>query len=403
MFGKLLKRTLKFFCLVCLPWQQIYAQDECFNPAPFRSFCEDYSCANRFWGDFEYLFWKIKNSPNPTPFIATAPEIHNRDPVIGQPGAGVVLGGRDAKIHWRSGGRFALGFWFDNEQCFGADANYFFLPDGSKKDSVFSSGAPGTPFLSVPFFDTNTQNESSSPVARPGRFRGFAALKVENNMQGAELNGRASLYANCQAKLSLLAGFRYWNFNESLKFFVDSPAVDLPGEVFLVSDHFRTENNFYAGQIGLTFEYYFCRFLFSATGKVALGAMCERLSIRGKFVTNSFNNLGAPINYPGGYFALLSNRGTHKETSFAVMPDVNVNIGYELTDWINIKVGYSFLYVNKVAWAGKQVNRNINPTQSVLYEFTPTPTPTGPLKPKASIRTESLWAQGLNVGVELRY
>lgn len=131
--------------------------------------------------------------------------------------------------------------------------------------------------------------------------------------------------------------------------------------------------------------------------------MCEEVIINGKFITNEFDGIGAPQTFAGGYFALPSNIGRHKHTSFAIMPDVNLNVGYQVTESVLVKVGYTFLYVNKVVRAGKQINRNINPTQSSLYEFTATPTLVGPATPKASFKTDSFWAQGLNVGIEYKF
>lgn len=407
MANSTLKSTLKSLCISLLVWSQANAQDEfydqCCQPAPYSTLCDDCECCNRFWGEAEYLYWKMKDSPNPVPLVVTAPIAHNRAPLIGEPGTRVVLGGKHSRNDWRSGGRFALGYWFDEECCFGAEVSYFFLPNGSKSHSVFSSGLPGSIFLSVPYFDTNTQTESSSPVATPGRFRGRATLNIENRLQGAELNGLATLLCNCAYRVNVLAGFRYLNFNERLKLHVNSPAIAIPEEIYLVNDKFHTENNFYGGQIGLGGDYSYCQFFINAKGKVALGAMCEEVIIKGQFITNSFDGFTSPQTFRGGYFGLPSNIGHHKHTRFSVIPEVNVNIGYQLMNCLRIQLGYTFLYVNKLLWAGKQINRNINPTQSSLYEFTATPTLVGRARPKASHRSDSFWAQGLNVGLVYQF
>ena len=222
-------------------------------------------------------------------------------------------------------------------------------------------------------------------------------------MQGAELNGLAQLYADCRWKLNAMAGFRYWNFHERLRFFVNSPAINIPAEIYQAKDRFHTDNNFYGGLIGLGIELDYRGFFFNAKGKIAFGAMQEKSIINGQFISNDFNGFGAPQTFSGGYFALPSNIGHRKRTCFAVMPDVNLNIGYHVMDCVNISVGYTFLYVNKVLRAGKQINRNINPTQSSLYEFTATPTLVGKASPKPSLKSDGLWAQGINVGIEFQY
>lgn len=266
-----------------------------------------------------------------------------------------------------------------------------------------SNGLEGSAYLAVPYFDTQTGKESSSPVATPGLYRGAANLKVVNNMQGIEINGFTSLYSGCFLKLGVLAGFRYWNFNENLTFVVDSPALTIPGEIYNSRDQFHTRNNFYGGQIGLGFYSNWQRLFFTATGKVALGGMQEYVSIKGKFITNNFDGYGAAQTFLGGYFALPSNIGNHKRTRFAVLPEVDLNLGYKIADYLSISVGYTFLYVNEVLFAGKQMNRNINPTQSSLYEFTATPTPEGKPSPRVSYKSGSIWAQGINVGLEIKF
>lgn len=394
--------ALKWFCVSFLFWTQANAQDG-WCDQPLYECCAPYECCNRFFAEAEYLYWKIQGSPNPVPFIATAPIEHNMAPLIGEPGAVVVLGGKKGSNNWRSGGRFTLGYWL-NECCYGAEASYFFLPERSRHQEVFSSGLEGSPYLSVPYFNTETGRESSSPVATPGMFRGLARLKINNRMQGAELNGLGTLFSGCSCPVNVLVGFRYWNFNESLNFNVNSPAFTIPGEVYKAHDRFRTINNFYGGQIGLATEYCACNgFYINAKGKVALGAMCEEVKIQGKFITNAFDGFEAPETFSGGYFGLLSNKGRHKRTCFAVIPEVNVNLGYQFCNCLRIQIGYTFLYANKVLFAGKQVNRNINPTQSALYEFTPTPTLVGTARPKASLKNNSIWAQGLNVGLEYQF
>lgn len=394
-------KTLQGFVLSFFFLSLAHAQPFVFQESGID--CDDCDCIKRILVDADYLYWKIKDSPKVIPLVATAPVIHNGDPVLGEPGAKVVLGGKDVRNNWRSGGRFNFGYAFDAPFCFSAEAAYFFLVKDSKGHKVSSSGLPGSRYLTVPYFNTLTKTESSSPVAEPGTFRGLAKLNLSNWMQGAELNGWINLYSNCSYCLSGMIGFRYWNFNEHLKFSVDSPEVDVPANIYLVKDRFNVQNNFYAGQIGFKVDGGCQRIFYNASGKIALGAMREELSIRGKFITNSFDGFGAPEVFKGGYFALPSNIGHHKRTQFAVIPEFAFNIGYSLSNCFSLRLGYTFLYVNKMLWAGKQMKRHINPSQSPLYEFTSTPTSVGKPNPKASLKAESLWVQGINVGIEYRF
>lgn len=373
---------------------QMYSQEQ--NCCP----CE---CEKKITFSADYLCWKLEDSPRIIPLVATAPVIHNGDPVIGQPGAKVVLGGKHLSNDWRSGAKFGLGYHLANEICSSVEASYFFLPQDTRHHKVFSSGAAGTPYLAVPYYDTVTDLESSSPVARPGRFRGLAKLHFSNWMQGAELNAWADVYHQCRYSLSGMIGFRYWSFNDKVRFLVDSPQVGVPNDIYRVRDRFSVLNNFYAGQIGVGIKGGFEQFFLDVKGKVALGAMREKSSVRGDFVTNSFTGFTVPETFNGGYFALRSNIGTHKRTRFAVMSEFDFNFGYHLYDCLDLRLGYTFIYVDEVLWASKQLNRRINPTQSVLYEFTPTPAAIGRREPRPRLRSDSLWVQGITVGIEYRF
>jgi len=349
-------------------------------------------CCNRIWLDADYLYWKIKNSPEPVPLVI-------EQPVVDGPFT-TVLGDKNIDLGWRSGAKFALGYWFDDNQCLGAEVNYLLLSKESKKFTV-SSDANGSPRLRVPFFDVQTGIESSSPVATPGVYRGVASLKVHNMMQGAELNALAAFPScDCNTKFGLIAGFRWWNFDEQLKFLVDSPAIS-PPSIYNFGDKFHVKNNFYGGQIGASFDYNSCAFFFNLKAKVALGAMYQQNVVNGVFTTNEFT--GQTESFTGGFFALPTNIGNHKKTRFSVLPEVDVNIGYQFSDCCSIRLGYSVLYVSNVLWAGKQIDRNINPSQSANIAFTPTPALVGEPSPESWTKSESLWAQGVNVGLNFQF
>lgn len=349
---------------------------------------------NRFWVEADYLYWKIQNSPKPVPLVID-------QPVFDGPFT-TVLGDSKIDLGWRSGGKFGLGYWFDDCNTIGAEANYFFLAKESKRFAV-SSDATGTPRLRVPFFNVFSGLEDSSPLATPGVFQGSALLKVDNRMQGAELNiigAFPSCDCDSQTKFGWLAGFRWWNFDEHLRFFGNSPAID-PPSIYNYTDKFHVENNFYSGQIGASFDYTYCNFFLNLKGKVALGAMRQETEIEGSFTTDEFS--GVAETFDGGFFALPTNIGHHKKTRFAVLPEIDVNIGYQFSDSLRVRVGYSVLYVSDVLWAGKQIDRNLNPTQSANLDFTSTPALVGIASPTARNKSDSLWAQGFNVGLEYRF
>lgn len=362
-----------------------------------------WDCGSGFFVDAEYLYWKLQNSPKVVPLVVEGPVVPFGSPILGVPGTEVVLGGESIHNKWRSGGRFALGYWFDDQHSFGLEADYFFLAKTSKRYTVSSDGAVGSPFLAVPFFDVTTNLESSVALALPGSYSGTATLKDTNRMQGAELNALTTIRSSCNVSFDLLLGFRYWNFVDHLSFDTSTPFVTPPIDIYKTKDKFHVKNNFYGGQIGAKLDYIWDWFFFDLKGKVALGGVCQESSIHGSLFTNDFDGFGTALTYPGGYFALPTNIGNHKHTRFSVIPEANADIGLQFADCFRIKVGYTFLYASNVLWASKQVNRHINPTQSAIIENTATPVLVGPADPKGTLKTHGLWVQGASAGIEFQF
>jgi hypothetical protein len=227
-----------------------------------------------------------------------------------------------------------------------------------------------------------------------------------NDLQGAELNALLTWQEGCNWKLGLLAGFRYLGFDENFTFTTNSPYINLPDDVFTTKDKFNVQNNFYGGQIGLDLDYACNGFFIDLQGKIALGVTNGKVDIHGSLLTNDFNDppsVGEPLLYAGGVFALPSNIGDHKKTFFTYIPEVNVNVGYQILDCLRLKVGYSFLYVSKVLRSTKQLDRNLTPAQSAAILFSNNVTVNETDQPTSSKRTQSLWAQGINVGLEFSF
>ena len=389
-----------------MPLQAASCDDYC-CPTDFSS-CNE--CCDRFWGSAEYLYWKIQDAPQSTPLVIESPV---SDAVLGDPDTNVVLGSKKIKNDWVSGGRFALGYWFDECRTFGAEVNYFILPYQSKKHSVFGSGLEGSNYLAVPYFNTDSGSEDSFGIAgfyddEFGPYSGKATLKLRNRMQGAELNAVMLIpTCDCNFKVGVLAGFRWWNFDENLSFETDSPYLNYAGDVWVTKDKFDSQNNFYGGQIGVGVDYNCGCFFFNLKGKLALGANCAKTKVSGSLLTNDYNEgfppaISDPVEYEGGIFAQSTNIGSRKKTYFAVIPEVNANIGYQITECLRIKAGYTFLYVNKVLRPGSQIDRNINPTQSVTLDG-PGAVLVGDPTPRTLTKTNSIWAQGVSVGFDFSF
>src|SRR5262249_20111325 len=157
----------------------------------------------------------------------------------------------------------------------------------------------------------------------------------------------------------------YLRLRETYAFKTSSPNLPpQPPDIFQTKDEFDATNNFYGAQLGLRGRFDWGPVFISGGAKLAIGAVLQSVDVSGSLVTNDFNGLGAPQTFAGGYFAQPTNSGTRSRGVLGLVPEVGVTLGYQLTKWAAVTVGYTFLYINNVARPGQQVDRNINPTQS---------------------------------------
>jgi hypothetical protein len=322
---------------------------------------------------------------------------------LGDPGVSVLLGGTDLGTDERHGGRFTLGVWLTQARDLGLEASGFILPDSSVQRQVSSSGQPGSQNLVIPFFDVTRPGENTTLLAEAGEFAGSAQESLTTSLDGAELNVVRPLVASPAWRLELLGGVRYLRLNERLAFSTSSPLLAQPADIFKTEDAFETDNAFYGGQLGLRSEHRWGRFFVQAALKVGLGAMHQSVDIRGSLIANEFNQFGEPQTFPGGYFAQPTNIGTHSRDVFAVLPEGSVTLGLHLTPWAALVVGYTFLYASDVVRPGEQIDRGINPTQNPSFTGAVPSALVGPARPAFSVHGSDVWAQGLTVGVTLRY
>ena len=96
----------------------------------------------------------------------------------------------------------------------------------------------------------------------------------------------------------------------------------------------------------------------------------------------------------GGLLALPTNIGQYETDSFATVPQVQVNFGYDWKPWLRGTVGYRFLYWSQVARAGEQIDTDIN-----LSQLDPDGL-VGEPRPEFEFVLSDFWAHGLNVGLE---
>ena len=342
----------------------------------------------------EALFAWFKSSPTPVPLIT--------DSYADAPGVNVLLGGGSVDTNPNAGFRVTGSYRYDSR--LGVEITGFYVPNRSTSSSVSSTGEPGSIDLYLPYFDVTQNRENVTEISYWPEYRGSAQATLSNNLGGGEFNVTWAMPPQEAWRIDLVGGFRFLQLRETYTLTTSSPYnPPNPVDIWNTTDAFDARNRFYGLQIGARAAYDKGPWVGSASGKLALGTMQQRVSVNGLLETNDYNNYGPTQTFSGAYFALPTNSGDHSRNTFAAVPEVALNLGYRVTPQATLFVGYTFLYASNVARPGDQINRNINPTQSVAYGNDPPARLVGAAQPAFNFNTTDFWAQSLSIGLAYRF
>ena len=180
------------------------------------------------------------------------------------------------------------------------------------------------------------------------------------------------------------------------------PAAPAPfvGVEQSLTDRFRTSNQFHGGQVGAIFEHTSGRWSFDVKTKVALGVSVQSTDINGGINTVAGNVAPDRV---GGLLALNSNIGHYTRSTFAVVPEVNLNVGYDVTSHLRAFVGYNFLYWSDVARPGAQIDRTLDENRIPNFTMNRTVPAATSSRPVGQVESESFWVQGINFGLLFKW
>jgi hypothetical protein len=352
------------------------------------------------WTNFEWLYWTVQGQSLP-PLVTASPAGTSRA-AVGAPGptTDVLFGGNRANNDFRSGFRFSGGVWLNPEQTCGIEADFFFL---GQSRNAFAAGGDGTgTILARPFFNTQTGQPDAQLIVFPG-LAGNVNVDSTSNVIGGGVNAIHNLCCSPCGRVDLLLGYRYFGLTDDLSINEDLVSTDAiggrvpPGYRFQVQDRFRTQNNFHGGVIGLAAERRRSAVFFGARASVALGATQEITDISGSTVITPPG--GLPQVYNGGLLALPSNIGHYERTAFAVLPQIGLKAGVQVTECVRVYAGYDFMYLSNVMRAGDQIDLAVNPNQ-LPGSGQPQ---TGPARPAYFAKNTDVWLQGVNIGVSMHW
>jgi hypothetical protein len=348
----------------------------------------------------EYLLWWLSKESAPVLATTSAPQDFG---ILGQPTTRVLFGGGQiGNSDPFSGARFRAGYWFDSCMTNGIDLGYFFL--GSRSTNFFASSSQ-FPVLGRPFFNLNSNQEFSELTALPGVTTGNLVISAPTHLWGAEANWRRRICCGCNYRLDALLGFRFLNLSDGLNITENVqglPTAPAPftNQMITVTDTFSTSNQFYGGQIGIGGWYYWGRLSVNLRTQVALGDTVQGLNIVGnqRFVAPD----GTVQTFQGGLLAVPGNIGHFSNNTFSVVPEVGINLGYQVTNHLRAYVGYNFLYWSNVVRASEQIDRNIDITRIPNFNV-PGTQPVAGTHPAAMFHETGFWAQGITFGLQFLF
>lgn len=384
----------------------------------------------RIYVGVDYLHWWMKGAPLSLPLLATGPDAEPIDGgflrssqatvLYGSPFPPALGGNNTQSFPGFSGGRLTVGYWLDDAKRYAIEGEGFLLQNGTATFQA-NGDSTGLPPMRIPVYNSVPYRaggvgivvppvEDGVPVSLPGDLTGGVSFKNSLQLWGLAANGVMNLYRDSSWEVSGLGGFRYLDLSEGFNLNLNITGLantQYAGESGWASDQFLTRNHFYGATLGLRGKYFWGPVSVELSGRLSLGVDNEVLDVSGYFqdfntpvVTNRpgvTGGLRTVTQGPNGIFAQPSNEGRSSGNRFAVVPEVDIKLGYDITPSIQLTVGYSFLYESSVLRPTDQIDRSFSKGLPFLQDPGST---TGPTR---RFQTTDFYAQGLTVGVTYRF
>jgi hypothetical protein len=342
-----------------------------------------------FWAGADALFWRAKGGLVPPLVVGVYTSAD--PPLPADPRMAFPVSDSRINGDLKSGYRFAAGMWLDKPHGTGIEAVYTaFL--STQDTSAFVGGS--NVILARPFVDVVRRDPALFRLSDPAGIQGVALVHSTFDSDGLELNVLRRGPAMFGEEMHWILGARYWSLEEDLTIGAGSRAGGLSVGRF---DAFATRNRFVGPQVGGNWHWDRGRLGVDLTMKWAVGEMSQETTIAGG--STALLASGARIDRPGGLLALASNIGDHDRMRLAWVRDVALNVGYRVTDHVQLRLGYQFLWVSSVLRPGQQIDQGVNPT---LMPFNPGPV-SGVPRPWYRPDGEMFWMHGFNLGVAVQF
>jgi hypothetical protein len=352
------------------------------------------------WFRAEYLYWGLDGMMAPA--LATTSSAGTPITDAGVPGLDTtttVFGGE--LVRDGSGTRYELGMRLDPYAVNGFSVQYFTFDESDS----FEGNSSNFPTLARPFVSVEPgfEGPNAELIAFPGVYDGSLRIAASTKFDGGEAVFRHVFSEDCERRWSVLVGYRYAGLRDHLS--VEDSRTVLDGSTGLAVgtnlsevDRFETDNRFHGINLGVMGTARHERWTLEALMKLGVGTTRARALVQGS-TTSSVPIIGGVdrVTTPGGLLALSTNSGQFAERDFAMIPELGLNLGFNLTRRIRATAGYTMIYWSRVARAGEQIDPLLNLSQLSASGLT------GIARPEFDWTWNDFLAQGLNLGLDVQF
>ncbi len=323
----------------------------------------------------------------------------------------ILFGDTRLDTQQRNGARINFGYWLIDGEFLGIEGQYFAL---QQQNTLFHAASnfstdPNAQILARPFTNVDpsliTPQQDSLLVAFPNfvigqsivDLNGSIDVRTTSDIQSANALLRRLIWIDFTMgrRLDLIAGYRFFRIDDSVTI-NDQTSFSgglFPATTITSQDQFSARNQFHGGEIGLKGQSYHGPLQLELLAKVAFGNNHETMYING---FNSTTAGGTTTTGVGGLLTQPTNIGFYRRDVFAILPEANANIRFDLTRNLRVTAGYTFIYTNRVQRSGDAIDLTVNPTQIG-----------GPLvgeaRPAFAFHDTGFWVHGVNAGIEYRW
>ncbi|HEY1380418.1 MAG TPA: BBP7 family outer membrane beta-barrel protein, partial [Gemmataceae bacterium] len=292
------------------------------------------------------------------------------------------------------------GMWLDGGTNWGVDGSYAQL---FQKADTFAIASSGVPVIGRGFVDAGVGKESFLRYTTPdGLSTGYIAVDAPVKMYTFDGNIRVRGTTVFMDETDYLAGLRYLNLKDSVTInsaIAIRPAPGATPFVIASNESFRARNQFYGSQIGFDSHSQYKCWTLDVTAKLASGWVHQEVDIAGS-ASQQFGSAVQVFPNESILYVQPTNVGRYSRDRFAVVPELLLKLGYQITPHIRATVGYDILTVSSVERSGAAINPAVNPE---FTRFIVVHKNSGLHEPTFHFSGTDFWAQGITFGLTMTY